>query len=262
MQTRKPFALGIALLCLALLLPSGAGALPAAAAGARADPGVGVPTSARPADKPRLLVLPWVVIDRTTNRDCSKLGSSQAPARAEALRLAGSAQAALDAAMHRHGMMEMIPRKEWEPHWRELPPGRVVWQGPGCAVCTPVGELLHDDRAALQALAQAVRADYVWLGVTVVPLTKQNQDNRPDDCCREALAQERKAVLARSSVLLVRASDGEIVWQRDARRLERDVPHRVGRLVRTAAARREIAVKDTAHLLGNAFSREHREALR
>jgi hypothetical protein len=211
---------------------------------------------------PRLLVLPWVVIDRTTNRDCSKLGPPRAAVSAEAQRLAISAQAALDAAMHRHGRMAMIPRAEWEPHWRQLAPGRVVWQGPGCAVCTPVGDLLRYDGTALQGIAQAVRADYVWLGVTVVPLTTESQDNRPDDCCREALAQKRKAVLARSSALLVRARDGEIVWQRDARRLESDVPRRVGRFIRPAALRREYGVKDTARLLGNAFGREHRAARR
>jgi hypothetical protein len=212
--------------------------------------------------KPRVLVLPWLVIDRSTNQDASRLAPSSPRVSAEARRLASSAQAALDAVMHRHRMMTMIPRREWEPHWKQLQPKPVVRQGPGCAVCTPVGELLRYDRAALRRLARAVRADYVWLGVTVVPLTPQSRDTRPDDCCREALAQEREAVLARSSALLVRASDGEATWQRDARRLDRDVPRRTRHSVYTLQRRREFAVRHTARALGSAFGREHREALK
>jgi hypothetical protein len=207
-------------------------------------------------------VLPWLVVDRNTNRDCEKLGPAEAPAIEEARRLARSGQAALDAAMHRHRMMEMIPRKEWEPRWAEMKPGSVLRQGEGCAVCTPAGQLIRYDRAGLQRLAQAVRADYVWLGVTVVPLTREAKGNRPDDCCREVLAQEGKAVLARSSVLLVRATDGTLVWERDARRLEREVPSRAGRVARTPAKRRWYAVRTTAHLLANAFGREHRKSLK
>jgi hypothetical protein len=207
--------------------------------------------------KPRLLVLPWVVIDRSSNQDCAKL-TPQPPVSAEARRLAVSAQETLDAAMHRHRMMGMIPRRDWEPHWKQLPPGKVFSQGPGCAICTPIGSLLRYDHAALRQLGQAVQADYVWLGVSVVPLISGQTPARPDDCCREALGRERDAVLARSSVLLVRIQDGEVVWQRDARRFDAEVPRRVGRAPMPARFRREIAVKGTAKMLGNAFRREHR----
>jgi hypothetical protein len=156
----------------------------------------------------------------------------------------------------------MIPRKEWEPHWKQFRPSQVVRQGSGCAVCTPVGQLLQYDRARVRQIAQAVKADYVWLGVTVVPLTPESRDNRPDDCCREGLAQERRKVLARSSALLVRGRDGEVVWQRDAREFERPVfapppksPLR-GRK-RTPAE----AVRNTAQALGTAFGRDHRAGL-
>jgi hypothetical protein len=208
--------------------------------------------------KPRLLVVPWVVIDRNTNRDCAKLDPPQPTASAEARDLAMAAQATLDARMHRHPMVAMVPRREWEPHWKQLAPGQGVSQGPGCAVCTPVGNLLHYDRAALQQLGQSVQADYVWLGVTVVPLIAGRSGTRPDDCCREALGRERDSVLARSSALLVRVRDGAVVWQRDARRFDADVPRHVGRAPLAARLRREFAVKGTAEMLGNAFRREHR----
>jgi hypothetical protein len=206
-------------------------------------------------------VLPWLVIDRTTNQECSRSGRTPAATGAEARRLATAAQESLDAVMHRHRMMAMIPRKEWQPQWQQYQPGQIVRQSAGCAVCTPIGALLEYDRTALQALGQAVRADYIWLGVTVVPLTRESAGSRSDDCCREALAQERRAVLARSSALLVRVRDGEVVWQRDARRLERDVPGRVGRFIRSEPLRREYGVKNTARMLGNGFAREHRRAL-
>lgn len=128
--------------------------------------------------------------------------------------------------MHRHRMMAMIPRREWEPSThsvgtrKQLAPGHRVSQGPGFALCSPEGSLLRYDRAALLGLGQSVRADYVWLGVTVVPLISGKTPVRPGDCCRQALGRERDAVLARSSVLLLCVRDGEVVWQRDARRLD------------------------------------------
>jgi len=222
----------------------------------------GLPAPAQENAKPRLLVLPWLVVDRNTNRECTRPESAGAPLNGEARRLAQSAQSTLDAAMHRQGTMEMIPRKEWAPHWQGFQPGTVFRQGAGCAVCNPAGELLRYDPAAVQGLAQAVRADYAWLGVTVVPLTAGKSASPPDDCCREALGQGRNAVLARSSVVLVRASDGAVVWQRDARRLEGEVPYRIGKINRSPDSRRAIAVDSTAKLLAGAFRREHREALR
>jgi hypothetical protein len=112
----------------------------------------------------------------------------------------------------------------------------------------------------------------VWIGVTVVPLTRETKDTRTDVCCREALALERDAVLARSSALLVRVSDGEAVWERDARRLEREVPTRFPRessgrflarqgIEHSPGKHREIAVTATAHDLGAAFRREHGQGL-
>lgn len=214
-----------------------------------------------PTGRPRLLALPWLVIDRNTNRECT---SPEAPGAAgkEAASLAAAAQAALDAEMHRHRMVDLVPRREWAPEWERLSASRVLWKGAGCAVCAPPGELIRYDRALVQQLAKAVGADFVWLGVTVVPLTPDRKAPPADDCCRDSLARERKAVLARSSVVLVRASDGEIVWQRDARRLESDVFQVVGRVRRSESRRRSEAVNATAHLLGSAFRREHREAVR
>jgi hypothetical protein len=223
-----------------------------------AFPSVAAAAGSRAA-KPRVLVLPWIVIDRSTNQDCDELNAAQSAASAEARSFAIAAQESLDAAMHRHRMTEMIPRREWEPRWKSLQPGQVVSQGAGCAVCTLVGSLLQYDRSALQQLGQSLRADCVWLGVTVVPVTLVDTDTRPDDCCREVMGQEREAVLARSSALLVRVRDGEVVWQRDARQLDAQVPRRVGRAPMPARFRREIAVKATAELLGDAFRREHRE---
>jgi hypothetical protein len=227
-------------------------------------PDAGVAQTA--ASKPRLLVLPWVVIDRSTNKacsigDCPLLPPSEAPALREAQKLAQAAQAALDAAMHQHGMIQMIRRKEWEPHWKPLQPTQVVKQGSGCAVCTPTGSLLRYDRAAVQELGRSVAADYVWLGTTVVPLTRESVETPASPCCREALALERKKVLARSSALLVRVKDGETVWQRDARELDQDVPRSGRRVSYPPERRREYAVKETAHTLGKAFGREHRKGL-
>lgn len=211
--------------------------------------------------QPRLLVLPWLVIDRNTNRECSRPEGSGAEGK-EAQRIGASAQAALDAEMHGQKTLAMIPRKEWQPQWSSLANNRVLWKGAGCAVCTPAGELIRYDRALVQQIAQAVQADYVWLGVTALPLTPGKGSPAPDDCCRDALAQGRRGILARSSVLLVRAQDGEVIWQRDARRLEQDVPHRAGKIVHPPSLRRTFAVDATAHLLGKAFRREQREALR
>lgn len=220
-----------------------------------------------PGKAPRVLMLPWLVIDRNTNVDCFKLGAPQSSISEEAQALAISGQAAMDNLMHSHGSLKMIPRKEWEPHWKELPPGQVMQQGPGCAVCTPAGQLIRFDRPALLGLAQGLQADYVLLGVTVIPLTPESSDNRPDDCCREALALERQAALARSSALLVRVRDGDVTWERDARRLDRDVPrvafHGKGASVTYTRERRlDFAVRDTAHDLGKAFRRDCQEALR
>ena len=234
---------------------------------------VGRGASAEQPNKPRLLVLPWVVIDRTTNKVCPTSASVTSRSNREETALAHSAEAALDAEMHRFGRAQMIPRDEWEPEWRQRKADQVVRQGEGCAVCTPVGQLLQYDRTALQELAQAVRADYVWIGVTVVPLTRDTKDTRTDACCREALALEREAVLVRSSALLVRVNDGETIWERDARRLEREVPtrfpgERSGKFLarhsinHTPAKHREIAVMTTAHDLGQAFRRVHADGLR
>jgi hypothetical protein len=213
------------------------------------------------------VVLPWLVIDRSTNTDCTKLEQPQVPVSEEAQWLAISGQAALDHMLHRRGSLHLIPRKEWEPHWRGLPPGQLERQGSGCTICTHADQLIQFDHSALLQLPQSVRADYALLGVTVVPLTPDSGDNRSDDCCREALSQERQAVLARSSALLVRVHDGEVTWERDSRRLDRDVPResfrpKGGTVTYTRETRLDFAIRDTAHELGKAFRRDCREALR
>lgn len=210
---------------------------------------------------PRILVLPWLVVDRTTNRECSREGTSAATT-AEAQGLSRSAGEALDARLHRHGKGMLIPRREWQSHWVRLQPARLYRLGEGCAICTPPSELLRFDRDALTGLARATGADYVWLGLTVAPLTPETPRTRPDECCRAALGRGRSRVLARSSAILVRARDGEIVWQRDARRFEEDVPARVGKVVRRHPARLALAVDGTAHRLADAFAQEYPEALR
>ena len=207
--------------------------------------------------RPRLLVLPWLVIDRTTNLECARDEGSPVPVTREARDLGVAAQAALDKAMHDHRAFAMIPRREWEPLWTSYTPAQVYHAGSGCAVCNPVRDLVQYDPAILRTLAQAAHADYVWLGVTVVPLTAARRGVVGDACCRAALGEKRSAVLARSSALLVRVRDGMVVWQQDARRLEREVPVRAGKINRLPAVRRAMAVKGTAHSLGDAFRREH-----
>jgi hypothetical protein len=250
---------------------------------------------------PRLLMLPWMVIDRTTDQSFTHPQAARTPLTEEAHRLTHSAQAAMDAVFHRQsGVAHLIPLSEWEPHWDRLKPGEMIWQGTGCAACTPVGDLLRFDRAVIQQFARTARADYVWLGVTVVPLTAGPPRGASDECCREALAQDTEAILARSSALLIRIRDGEVVWQRDARRLDRDVlrrssfpiyppqygpkppgPKTDGVTTRSPRMgdpsepsnkpiwyiyspqeRREMAVDETARMLARAFLRVHREVLR
>jgi hypothetical protein len=208
-----------------------------------------------------LLELPWMVIDRATNQDCARLGPAQAEIRGEARKLASAGQAALDTVLRDHRMFTMISRSEWEPYWHLLKPGTVVWQGTGCAVCGPAAQLLRYDRAALQQLGREVGAEYVWLGVIVVPMTSEEQDNRHEECCEATLGHARQEVLARSSALLIRVSDGKVIWQGDVRRLTSDA--RVGTPPRndSLAMRREMAVKDTAQALGAAFVREHRQSI-
>jgi hypothetical protein len=243
--------------------------------------------------EPRVIVLPWLVIDRTTNQRVS--GTSHAPSGDEAQRLSVSGMTALDAALHRHGGLgEMVPRDKWQPFWEEAACDNWVRQGPGCASCTPAGDLLRYERVSLQRFGQAARADYIFLGITVVPLTAAAGTPHLDSCCREALTLEREAVLARSSVLLVRVRDGETVWQRDARRLDRDVLRRSSRpiyppagearppmgsplpgpvpdmgsppetpvwAIYTPEERREMAVDETARILGRSFLRVHRDVM-
>jgi len=211
------------------------------------------------ANPPRLLVLPWLVIDRGTNRECTQDERAPIPAKGEAQRLALAAQAALDNEMHDHRMFEMVPRREWAPLLASYGSGQVYRPGPGCAVCNPVRQLLQYDPALLTTLAQGARADYVWLGVAVLPLTSERDPARGDACCRAALGTGRDAVFARTSALLVRVRDGALMWQQDTRRLEREVPTRAGRIRRTPGMRRQIAVKSTAHELGAAFRGDHRK---
>lgn len=226
-----------------------------------------------PVARPRVLALPWLVIDRNSNKDCAKLGPSEERASGEGRLLGESGQASLDTVLHRSGLVELVPRKEWAPEWEQVKPGRVMRQGLGCAVCAPTTQLMRYDRAAVQGLAKAVRADYVWLGVTVVPLTLNTSVRRADECCRNALMLERDAVLARSSAVLVRASDGEVVWQQDAR--SSDPSRRPGGLdVRFAPPHarrptpltpyelRQKAVQTTARALGSAFRRDAEQVLR
>jgi hypothetical protein len=209
---------------------------------------------------PRLLVLPWLVVDRTTNRECSR--AAEPALGDEARRLSRSAGEALDSGLHRVGKASLISASEWRAPWAALRPHQVYRLGEGCAICTAPSELLRFEAGALLGLAQSVRADYVWLGLTVVPLSTESKANRPDDCCKDALGRGRSRVLARSSAVLVRVADGAVVWQRDARRFEDDIPARVGKVSRSRRTRVAMAVDGTAHRLAEAFNREHREALR
>jgi hypothetical protein len=254
-----------------------------------------------------MLVLPWLVIDRGAVERCPAhtlapraaapnahpIPSPAADRQAIEERhvLAQSAQAALDGVMHFYGVAEMVPRKEWEPYWRRTQPEKVLWEGAGCLGGTPVVALLRYDLVALQRLARAVNAEYVWLGATVVALTPA-----------PALRQDSQAELARSAALLVRVRDGKRMWEGEAARHEHDVPRQSYRIVppppwstpgdpysrwsgplperhdsyppRTwnyalppyativvtysPPMRREIAVDQTARALGNSFGRAYR----
>lgn len=233
----------------------------------------GPATSAEPiASRPRILALPWMVIDRTTNKERSRMEATSGHVQTDAQQLAVSAQAALDGTLHRYRTAEVVARSEWEPLWKKLRGGHLLIQGAGCAVCSPAGQLLHYDRAALINLAQEVKADYVWLGVTVVPLTWGTPALKQDDCCREALDMERENVLARSSALLVRASDGEVVWQRDARWPDPRAKRRHLRMIYAPPSGspaiprsftdREKAVDATARSLANALRRDRAQIFR
>ncbi len=216
---------------------------------------------AQAGDKPRLLVLPWLVIDRETNTECSRQGAGPGELTSEARSLAQSAQATLDRVLHSVEEVSLVPRSDWEPEWKKLRPAELFRQGPGCAICTPAGSLIQYSPDVLRTLAVAVRADYVWLGVAVASLAP-TPGKESDACCREALAQQREEVMARSSVLLVRASDGQAIWQRDARRLRKDVPTGARRVRFGPKRRREIAVDRTSDLLGEAFRHEVRRITR
>ena len=225
-----------------------------------------VPTNAERPRKPRMLVLPWFVVDRNSNLNCDKLKAEDPAASAAGFRVAEAGQAALDAQMHRYGKLDLIKRSEWEPYWKQTSHKELFFQGQGCAVCSPVGELIRYNPTELSKLADKVGAEFVLLGLTVVPLTT-HKASRTDECCRDALALERESVLARSSVILIRAKDGASIWQRDARRLEKEVRH-VNPRERfsdpqgtspepfTEEKRLRVAVGDTAEALGRAFRRE------
>lgn len=224
------------------------------------------------AARPRLLGLPWVIIDGNGSGSQPKPGSPGGPISAQTERLAYSARAAIDATLRRRGIMEMIPRKAWEPQWEKLKAERGIGQAAGCICCPPAPELLRYNRTALQRLGQAVHADYIWLGVTVVPLSAAHPKAQSDSCCQKPLAPQQEQVLARSGGLLFRVSDGEIVWRQEARRLDHEVLRRSHyrhhrsrgpfRTIYSPPERHEMAVDETAHMLANAFVREHEQVLR
>jgi hypothetical protein len=283
----------------AIVLLSNSTAIAAAASAAGIQAGAlsssTAPTESAPG-QPRLLVLPWQVIDRTTNQIYSAANLPRSTASEEARQLSESGMAALDAVLHRHdGLGELVPRREWQPCWDEGIIGPWACYSSQCASCAPVGELLRYDRGRLRQLGQAVGADYIFLGVTVVPLIAPAGSSPPSRCCLEALTVDKRDVLARTAALLVRVRDGEPVWQRDARRLDRDVLRRTQRPARppfngqrppmphprpgpmpepmaprarspwiifSPAERREMAVDDTAHMLGRAFVRVHGEVMK
>jgi hypothetical protein len=245
---------------------------------------------------PRLVVLPWLVIDRSTNRGAVEPGLPQLSPMSEAQQLSFSGMAALDAVLHRHGGLgQLVPKSEWWPFWEQAAPWGWLRQGDGCASCTPASALLRYDRERLQQFGRSVQADYLLLGVAVTPLTEQTDAPDPDDCCHQALTIDRTTILARSSVLLVRVSDGETLWQRDARRLDRDVLRQSSRpiypppgerrrptgepsfgpvpdmpsapetpvwIIYSPQERREMAVDETAHLLGSSFLQVHGDIVR
>jgi hypothetical protein len=224
------------------------------------------------AARPRLLGLPWVIIDGNASGSQPKPGSAAAPIRAQTERLADSARGAIIATLRRQGIMEMIPRKAWQPQWEKLKAAGAIAQVDGCICCPPAPELLRYNRPALQRLGQAVHADYIWLGVTVVPLSREQPKQSSDSCCRKAPGPQQESVLARSGSLLFRVSDGEVVWRQEARRLDREVlrrghyrhhgSHSPFRITYSPPERHEMAVAGTARMLANAFVREHGQVLR
>lgn len=256
---RKPWLLPLAAL------------LTAFSAGARstAQPSAGA--------RPRILVAPWLVVDRTTNQEFTRSGSAAGSTALEARRLGDSAYAALDRALHKQDETDLVPRREWEPFW--APTAAAVQVAGSCPICASSGQLLRYRRTDIQKLARAVNADYVWLGAVAVPLTSSAGTPESDECCREALALEKRVILARSTAVLVRASDGETVWERDARwpdtRDRKKLPVRYGmpdqprtesghemrprnneKPLLSPYGERERAVDATARELADAFHRE------
>jgi hypothetical protein len=135
----------------ALLASSTVIAAPAPPGGTEAGaPSSSAALTERTTSQPRLLVLPWRVIDRTTNQVYSAADLPRSTASEEARQLSESGMAALDAVLHRHGGLgELMPRSEWQPYWDEGIIGPWACYSSQCASCAPVGELLRHDRARL-----------------------------------------------------------------------------------------------------------------
>lgn len=249
------------------------------------------PPSPAPSPKPRIVALPWLVIDRNSGQEASRLEGEHPKAAAEGRQLAQSAQAALDAVLERGKALQYVPRGQWEPRWSAMKPDQSLQRGPGCASCGAADELIRFDREAVRQIAEAVQAEHVLLGATVVPLVWETTLGKPEPkkavtstetaACREA--ESRDPALARSVLMLVRAKDGQIVWKGDSRwphdlrspsSVKVKVGPRFGGGLKTIGASptstvappspqaaRERAVDLTAHSLGDAFRKEAKELL-
>ncbi len=178
---------------------------------------VAVAAHASPDPQPRILSLPWLIIDRNSGRDAEALRKEQPDAAAEAGRLSISAQAALDAVMDRHKRSRMVPRGEWEPLWTKMGSEKVVRSRPACTACGSAEELVAYESEALKRMATSVQADYVLLGVAIVPLVFETPAKGAEHKCPSSTSATREPYVIRGLLRMVRVEDGKTMWQGETR---------------------------------------------
>lgn len=228
-----------------------------------------------PRSEPRILSLPWLIIDRNSCRDAGGLRVGHPDAAAEAGRLSLSAQTALDAVMDRHKRSRMIPRAEWEPLWAKSSAEKLLRSREACTACGSSEDLMGYDPTAIGRLASSLQADYALIGVAIVPLVFETPVKQEKHPCPEAEASVREPYLIRGLLRMIRAEDGATVWQGETRwPHSRRSPHSttikvgprfgggLGRRRRTPAPpptafeAREKMVDAAVHALGHALRKD------
>lgn len=210
-------------------------------------------------DQARHALLPWLVIDQNSHRSHTPFAPEEAPGSREAKRLSRSAQAVLDGQLHRAGEASLLPRDAWEDTAAATALRSAINVGDGCPLCLDAAALVRFDPDAIKRAGEAIRADYLWLGAVATPLTGSRH---ADECAQSEQHRREGTPLARAAVLLVRVSDGTVVWKRTTRIPERLIPHLQGKIARPPHERRHEAVELAARTLGGAFRRDGELALR